>query len=177
MYTTSAWSKVYALDAATGRELWTYDPKVPGERGFSACCDVVNRGVAVYQGKVYFGTLDGRLIALDAKTGKPEWSVVTVDQKQPYTITGAPRIVKGRVVIGNGGAEYGVRGYVSAYDAGTGEMAWRFYTVPGNPNAAPDGVASDPVLRDKARPTWNGEWWKLGGGGHGLGRHRLRPRA
>jgi quinohemoprotein ethanol dehydrogenase len=165
MYTTSAWSKVYALDAATGEELWTYDPKVPGERGFSACCDVVNRGVAVYDGRIYFGTLDGRLIALDAKTGKPEWSVVTVDQSQPYTITGAPRIVKGRVVIGNGGAEYGVRGYVSAYDTATGKMAWRFYTVPGDPNAAPDGAASDPVMRSAARPTWNGEWWKLGGGG------------
>ena len=165
MYATSAWSKVYALDAATGRELWTYDPEVPGERGFSACCDVVNRGVAVYKGRVYFGTLDGRLIALDAKTGKPAWSVVTVDQSQPYTITGAPRIVKGRVVIGNGGAEYGVRGYVSAYDADTGKMAWRFYTVPGDPSKGPDGAASDAVLASAARPTWHGEWWKLGGGG------------
>lgn len=164
MYTTSAWSKVYALDAATGRELWSYDPKVPGERGFSACCDVVNRGVAVYDGKVYVGALDGRLIALDAKTGKPVWTTVTVDQSQPYTITGAPRIVKGKVVIGNGGGEYGVRGYVSAYDAQTGKLAWRFYTVPGDPSKGPDGVASDPILKTAAS-TWSGEWWKAGGGG------------
>lgn len=164
MYTTSAWSKVYALDAATGKELWTYDPQVPGERGFSACCDVVNRGVAVHGGKVYFGTLDGRLIALDAKTGKPAWSVVTVDQSMPYTITGAPRIVKGRVVIGNGGAEYGVRGYVTAYDAETGKQAWRFYTVPGDPAKPADGAASDPVMKTAAA-TWAGEWWKAGGGG------------
>lgn len=164
MYTTSAWSKVYALDAATGKLLWSHDPKVPGERGFSACCDVVNRGVAVYDGKVFSGTLDGRLIALDAKTGAVVWSTVTVDQSQPYTITGAPRIVKGRVVIGNGGAEYGVRGYVSAYDAGTGKLAWRFYTVPGDPGAGPDGAASDPVMQ-KAAATWHGQWWRLGGGG------------
>ena len=164
MYTTSAWSKVYALDAATGKELWTYDPEVPGERGFSACCDVVNRGVAVHGGKVYFGTLDGRMIALDAKTGKPAWSVVTVDQSQPYTITGAPRIVKGRVVIGNGGGEYGVRGYVTAYDADTGRQAWRFYTVPGDPSKPADGAASDTALKTAAA-TWSGEWWKAGGGG------------
>lgn len=164
MYTTSAWSKVYALDARTGKLLWQYDPKVPGERGFSACCDVVNRGVAVYKGKVYSGTLDGRLIALDAKTGKLVWSKVTVDQSKPYTITGAPRIIKGNVVIGNGGAEYGVRGYVTAYDAESGDQAWRFFTVPGNPAAGPDGAASDKILAS-ARKTWAGEWWKAGGGG------------
>ncbi|MFC3713602.1 PQQ-dependent dehydrogenase, methanol/ethanol family [Sphingoaurantiacus capsulatus] len=164
MYTTSAWSKVFALDAATGKELWSYDPQVPGERGFSACCDVVNRGVAVYGGRVYFGTLDGRLIALDAKTGKPAWSTVTVDQSQPYTITGAPRIVKGKVVIGNGGGEYGVRGYVSAFDAATGKLAWRFYTVPGDPSKPADGAASDTALKTAAA-TWSGEWWKAGGGG------------
>ena len=164
MYTTTAWSKVVALDAATGRELWTFDPKVPGERGFSACCDVVNRGLAAYGGRLYFGTLDGRLIALDARTGKVAWSVVTVDQSKPYTITGAPRIVKGRVVIGNGGAEYGVRGYVSAYDAMTGKQAWRFYTVPGDPAKGPDGAASDPVMAT-AKGTWFGKHWQAGGGG------------
>ncbi|MFM6852943.1 MAG: PQQ-binding-like beta-propeller repeat protein, partial [Sphingopyxis sp.] len=105
IYTTTAWSKVYALNATTGEEIWSYDPQVPGERGFSACCDVVNRGVAVYQGKVFFGTLDGRLIALNAADGSLAWSKVTVDQSKPYTITGAPRVVKGRVIIGNGGAE------------------------------------------------------------------------
>lgn len=164
MYTTTAWSKVVALDAATGKPLWTFDPKVPGERGFAACCDVVNRGLAAYRGRLYLGTLDGRLIALDAATGKPVWSVVTVDQSKPYTITGAPRIVKGRVVIGNGGAEYGVRGYVSAYDAMTGRQAWRFYTVPGDPAKGPDGAASDPILAT-ARGTWFGRYWQAGGGG------------
>jgi quinohemoprotein ethanol dehydrogenase len=164
LYTTTAWSKVYAYDARTGRELWHYDPRVPGERGFSACCDVVNRGVAVYDGKVYFGTLDGRLIALDAGTGREIWSKVTVDQSKPYTITGAPRVVKGRIVIGNGGAEYGVRGYVSAYDAQSGDLVWRFYTVPPGPGAPADGAASDPVM-ERARATWSGDWSRFGGGG------------
>ena len=164
IYTTSAWSKVFALDAKTGKLLWSHDPEVPGEAGFKACCDAVNRGVAVYDGKVFSGTLDGRLIALDAKTGKLAWSTVTVDQSKPYTITGAPRIVKGRVLIGNGGAEYGVRGYVSAYDAATGKLAWRFYTVPPGPGAPADGAASDDVI-EQARATWFGDWTRFGGGG------------
>src|SRR4051812_47752277 len=106
LYTTTTWSKVFAFDAKTGKPLWTYDPQVPGEKGFNACCDVVNRGVALWDGKVYVGALDGRLIALDAKTGKVAWSVQTTDPNLPYTITGAPRAVKGRIIIGNGGAEY-----------------------------------------------------------------------
>jgi quinohemoprotein ethanol dehydrogenase len=160
MYFTTAWSKVFALDAATGAVLWSYDPKVPPEWAVNACCDVVNRGVAVWGGKVFFGTLDGRLIALDAATGYPAWDKLTIDRKFRYTITGAPRVVKGKVIIGNGGAEMGVRGYVSAYDAETGEMAWRFYTVPGDP-AKP---FENPVLA-KAAKTWSGAWWKYGGGG------------
>jgi len=160
MYSSSAWSKVQAIDAATGKLLWQYDPKVPQERGVMVCCDVVNRGVAFYMGKVYVGTIDGRLIALDAKTGNEVWSVVTVDQSKPYAITGAPRIVKRRVIIGNGGAEFGVRGYVTAYDAETGKQVWRFYTVPGDP-AQP---VEQPILAEAAK-TWKGEWWKLGGGG------------
>lgn len=164
IYTTTSWSKVHALDGATGKLLWSYDPKVPGETGFKACCDVVNRGAAIYDGKVYVGTLDGRLIALDAKTGKLVWSVVTVDQSKPYTITGAPRIVKGRVLIGNSGAEYGVRGYVSAYDAETGKLAWRFYTVPPAKGTKPDGAASDEIIA-KMQSTWDGDYSKFGGGG------------
>jgi alcohol dehydrogenase (cytochrome c)/quinohemoprotein ethanol dehydrogenase len=160
MYSTSAWSKVQAIDAATGKLLWQYDPKVPGERGVRACCDTVNRGVAFWKGRVYVGTLDGRLVALDAKTGAEAWSVVTLDQSQSYTITGAPRVVKGKVLIGNGGAEFGVRGYITAYDADTGAQAWRFYTVPGDPSKP----FEQPVLADAAK-TWNGEWWKYGGGG------------
>lgn len=160
MYVSSAWSKVYALDAATGREIWKFDPKVPGERAVDACCDVPNRGVAAWNGRIYVGTLDGRLIALDAASGRVVWEKLTVEPGLRYTITGAPRVVKGKVLIGNGGAEMGVRGYVSAYDAETGDLVWRFYTVPGDPAR---GFES-PAL-EKAAATWKGEWWKLGGGG------------
>ncbi|MGA9472024.1 MAG: PQQ-dependent dehydrogenase, methanol/ethanol family [Terriglobales bacterium] len=160
MYFSTAWSKVFALNAATGARLWSYDPHVPPQWGARACCDVVNRGVAIWEGKLYFGTLDGRLIALDATTGHEVWQQLTVDPKLRYTITGAPRIVKGRVIIGNGGGEYGVRGYVSAYDAQTGKLAWRFYTVPGDPSKP----FEQPILAQAAK-TWTGEWWKNGGGG------------
>lgn len=160
IYVSTAWSKVKAFDAVNGKPLWNYDPKVPGAWAVNACCDVVNRGVAFWQGKVFVGTLDGRLIALNAVNGEVLWEVNTIDRSKPYTITGAPRVVKGKVLIGNGGAEKGVRGYLSAYDAKTGEMAWRFYTVPGNPA---DGFES-PALK-MAAETWKGEWWELGGGG------------
>ena len=160
MYVTSAWSKVFALDAATGRELWVHDPKVPGEVAINACCDVVNRGVAAWNGRLYLGTLDGRLVALDAATGRPVWQVMTVEPGGRYTVTGAPRVIKGKVIIGNGGAELGVRGYVTAYDAENGRQLWRFYTVPGDPSKP----VENPVL-ERAAKTWTGEWWKLGGGG------------
>ncbi len=114
LYTTGPWSVVYALDAATGAQRWTYDPHVAKRRGAFACCDVVNRGLALYRGKLYLGALDGRLVALDARSGSPVWTAATVDTALPYTITGAPRIAKGLVLIGNGGAEYDVRGFVSA---------------------------------------------------------------
>ncbi len=152
MYVTSAWSKVFALDAATGRQLWVFDPAVPGATGFHACCDVANRGVAVWNGKVYVGALDGRLIAIDAATGKQVWSVSTVDDAENYSITGAPRIVKGKVIIGIAGGEYKARGYITAYDAASGKKVWRFYTVPGEPGKR-DGAASDDVLESKARAT------------------------
>jgi len=165
LYTTTAWSKVFAFDAATGKQLWAFDPKVDGSKGFNACCDVVNRGVAVWKGRVYVGTLDGRLIALDAKTGKVDWSVQTTDTSKPYTITGAPRVIKDKVLIGNGGAEYGVRGYITAYDTTTGKQVWRFYMTP-NPNGQPDNAASDKVMKEKAAATWSdGEWKETGGGG------------
>jgi quinohemoprotein ethanol dehydrogenase len=160
MYFTSAWSKVFALNAATGARLWSYDPKVPPEWSVNACCDVVNRGVAVWKGKVFVGTLDGRLVALDAANGKPLWEKLTIDRNFRYTITGAPRVAKGKVIIGNGGAEMGVRGYVSAYDAESGKLLWRFYTVPGDPSKP----FESPIL-EKAAKTWTGEWWKFGGGG------------
>ena len=166
MYVTSAWSIVHALDAVTGEEIWTYDPEVAGEDAIKGCCDVVNRGVAIYDGKVYLGVFDGRLEALDAKTGKLVWSKVTVDQSQPYTITMAPLIVKGRVIIGNSGGELGVRGYVSAYHAKTGELDWRFYTVP-NPKKQADGAVSDDVMAELVNDTWGdtGGWVTDGGGG------------
>lgn len=160
MYVSGSWSMVFALDAKTGEMLWQYDPQVPPEWAANACCDVVNRGVAVWEGKVFVGTLDGRLVAINAKDGSLAWETMTIDQSKPYTITGAPRIVKGKVMIGNGGAEYGVRGYVSAYDTDSGEMAWRFYTVPGKA----EEPFENPVLA-KAAETWTGEWWAYGGGG------------
>lgn len=165
MFITTAWSKVVAIDAATGKQLWQYDPKVPGASAVRGCCDVVNRGAAFYDGKVFVGTFDGRLIALDAKTGAVQWAVATVPADSAYTITGAPRIVKGAVVIGNAGAELGVRGYVTAYNAQTGAQKWRFYTVP-NAAGKADAAASDAVLKRAAVPTWSdGEWKKTGGGG------------
>ena len=161
MYTTGAYSIVYALNPVTGELLWKYDPEVNRATGGKGCCGVVNRGVAVWEGKVYIGVYDGRLEALDAKTGKLLWSKVTVDQTKNYTITGAPRIVDGKVLIGNGGAEFGVRGYISAYDADDGEMLWRWFTVPGNPADPPENEAMK-----VAQKTWFGDtWWKQGGGG------------
>jgi quinohemoprotein ethanol dehydrogenase len=165
IYTTTAWSKVLALDARTGKVRWTFDPKVPGPAGYKSCCDVVNRGPALYLGNLYISTIDGRLIALNAATGKPVWSVVTVDPSKMYAITGAPRVMRGRVIIGNGGGEMGSRGYVSAYDASDGKLLWRFYTVPGAPDKAADGVASDAALEKIARPTWRGHSYEAGGGG------------
>ncbi len=165
MYLTTAWSRVVALNAATGKRLWVFHPHVPRSADAHGCCDVGNRGVAIWRGRVYVGTYDGRLIALDAKTGRPLWSVRTADYTKGYTITGAPIVVKGRVIIGNGGGEFATRGYVTAYDARTGKEDWRFYTVPGKPGVR-DGAASDAVLARIARPTWHGQYWKYGGGGN-----------
>ena len=160
LYASGSWDRVTAIDAKTGKTLWTYDPKVQRSRAYFICCDVVNRGLALYHGKVYVGTLDGRLIAVDEHTGKPVWDVSTIDSARPYAITGAPRIAGGKVVIGNAGSEYGVRGYISAYDAETGKMAWRFYTVPGDPSKGFESKAMETAAR-----SWSGEWWKVGGGG------------
>ena len=160
LYNVQPWNVVTAYDARTGGVLWRYDPQVPLRFGRMACCDIVSRGLAAWRGKIYVATLDGRLIALDAQTGRPVWSTLTVDNAKNYTITGAPRVFDGKVLIGNGGAEVGVRGYVSAYDAETGEQLWRWHTVPGNPA---DGFEN--AAMERAAATWTGEWWKAGGGG------------
>jgi quinohemoprotein ethanol dehydrogenase len=160
IYVSTAWSKLYAFDARTGQQLWQYNPHVSGEWAVNVCCGLVNRGIAAWNGKIFIGTLDGRMVAVDAATGKEVWSAMTIDQNERYSITGAPRVVNGKVLIGNSGAEFGVRGYVTAYDAETGKQAWRFHTVPGNPEY---GYENDAMRM--AASTWNGEWWKLGGGG------------
>jgi quinohemoprotein ethanol dehydrogenase len=164
MYVTGSWSTVFALNPRTGELLWSYDPKVVRATDINACCDAVNRGVAAWKGRLYLGALDGRLIALDAATGKLVWEARTTPEGSRYTITGAPRVVKGKVLIGNGGGEMAVRGYVSAYDADTGKLIWRFFTVPGEPGK-PDHAASDQALESKAQASWTGQWWKVGGGG------------
>jgi quinohemoprotein ethanol dehydrogenase len=175
MYATLPWSVVVALDAVTGKEKWRWDPKIPHmnfapgsvgkpdkvRTGPSVCCGPANRGVALYDGKVYVGTLDARLVALDQETGKIVWQVQTIDQAEDYSITGAPRIARGKVIIGNAGGEYGVRGFVTAYDAETGKQIWRFYTVPGDPSKPFENKAME-----MAAKTWSGDWWKLGGGGN-----------
>lgn len=160
MYVTSTWNIVHALDARSGDLVWSFDPKVDKAQGAKGCCDVVNRGVAIWGDSVFTATIDGRLISLNAKTGSVNWDINTIDKSKPYTITGAPRIVKGKVIIGNGGAELGVRGYITAYEADTGEQAWRFFTVPGNPA---DGFESETMAM--AAKTWTGEYWAAGGGG------------
>jgi len=175
IYGTGTWSIVFALDARTGKEKWRWDPKIPRPNfppgsagkpnkvrtGPSVCCGPVNRGVAVYNGKVYVGLLDTRLVALDAETGKLVWEVKTADINADYSVTGAPRVVAGKVVIGNASGEYATRGYVTAYDAETGKQLWRWYTVPGDPSKPFENKAME-----RAAKTWTGEWWKLGGGGN-----------
>lgn len=163
MYVSASWSVVHAIDVRTGKKIWSFDPKVDKSKGFKGCCDVVNRGVALYQGKVFVGAYDGRLIALDAATGQSVWEKDTiVDRSKSYTITGAPRVFKGKVVIGNGGAEYGVRGYITAYDAATGEQKWRWFTVPGDPSKPFEDASMA-----KAAKTWDpaAKYWESGGGG------------
>lgn len=160
MFLSGPWSVVYAIDTRTGKMIWTYDPQVPKQTALKTCCDVVNRGIAMYKGNIFAGTLDGRLVSIKASTGKLNWSVMTVDSSKAYTITGAPRVYDGKVIIGNSGADLGVRGYVTAYNAEDGKEAWRFWTVPGDPQKGFESKAME-----NAAKTWKGEWWKIGGGG------------
>jgi quinohemoprotein ethanol dehydrogenase len=161
LYSITNWSIVFAVDARTGKEKWRWDPEVNRQAVQpKICCGVVNRGIAIYQGKIIAPVIDGRLQALDAETGKPVWEARVAFPQDNYTITMAPRIAKGKVIVGVSGAEYPVRGFFAAYDANTGQLAWRFYTIPGDPTKP----FENPALK-KAAETWSGEWWKLGGGG------------
>ena len=160
LYLTTPWAVVHALDARTGREIWVTDPGTPREFGRMVCCDVVNRGAALWGDSVYVGTIDGHLVRINKETGEILWSIDTREDNVHYSITGAPRAVKGMIIIGNGGAELGARGYVSAYKADTGELVWRFWTVPGDPSEPVEHPALEAAI-----PTWTGEWWKYGGGG------------
>lgn len=160
LYNTEPWNVTAAYDATTGKELWRFDPQVDREKGRQACCDIVTRGLAAWNGTIIIATLDGRLIAIDAKSGTQVWSVNTLEPVWPYTITGAPRVFDGKVLIGNSGAEGAARGYVTAYDAETGDRLWRFYTVPGDPSKPQENE-----ILEMAAKTWTGEWWKRGGGG------------
>jgi quinohemoprotein ethanol dehydrogenase len=161
LYFAAGFSIIQALDVKTGKLLWRYDPqsaRASGER-MRAIWGV--RGIAYDNGKIFTGTVDGRLIALDAKTGKELWSAMTLEPNDGRYITGAPWVFNGKVVIGHGGADFApVRGYVTAYDQATGKQVWRFYTVPGDPAKGFENAAMK-----MAATTWTGEWWKWGGGG------------
>jgi len=162
IYVASGYSVLRAIDAASGKVLWLYDPKVPEAAGRKLRTAWGSRGIAWWDGKVYTGTADGRLIAVDAKTGRPVWSVMTVHRDDVRYISGAPRVFDGKVIIGHGGADFGpLRGYVTTYDAQTGRQLWRFHTVPGDPAKGFEDAAME-----MAAKTWAGEWWKHGGGGN-----------
>ena len=172
MYTSGAWGFVYALDAKTGQELWRYDPEVDASYARRACCDVVNRGVAVWEDKVYVGSLDGYLTCLDAKSGAVLWRNDTfTDRSKSYTITGPPQVAGNIVMIGNSGGEFGVRGYITAYDLQSGELKWRFYLVPGDPK---NGFEHPEM--EMASKTWDpNSSWEAGGGGTSWGESAYDP--
>jgi quinohemoprotein ethanol dehydrogenase len=162
LYFIGSMNIVRAVDARSGKLLWTYDPDVRSRAGRLRVGWDHNRGIGFWKDKVYAATWDGRLVSIDARTGKEVWQVMTGDPEKPLYITGAPKIFKGKVLVGNGGTEHGPsRGYVTAYDAETGKQAWRFYIVPGNPA---DGFEND-AMRMAAK-TWTGDWWVHGGGGN-----------
>jgi len=159
LYFSTGYSVIHAVEAASGKELWSYDPKTAQAAGKKLRLAWGSRGIAWWNGKIYTGTLDGRLIAIDAATGRPVWSVMTVDKDDGRYISGAPRVFDGKVIIGHGGADVAAtRGYVTTYDGETGKQLWRFYVVPGNPA---DGFENRAM--EMAAKTWFGEWWKYAG--------------
>jgi quinohemoprotein ethanol dehydrogenase len=163
LYTSGVAGRAYAFDAATGREIWRFEPAVDMQVNRYACCDMANRGVSVARGKVYVSALDGWMYALDAASGKIIWKTdAIVDRTRGYTSTGAPEVAGDVVVIGNGGGEYDVRGYISAYDLDTGQLKWRFWIVPRDPKLGPQ---DHPDL-EMALKTWDpNSRWDIGGGG------------
>ena len=164
LYNIAPFNITTAYDAKTGEVLWSFDPEVPRAMARYACCEPVSRGLAMWRDRIIIATLDGRLIALDKDSGQQIWSTRTFGEEFPYTITGAPRVFDGKVVVGQSGGDFGVRGFAAAFDAETGEELWKFFLTPGNPADGPDGVASDPVM-DMIRETWHGDnYWQLGGG-------------
>ncbi len=163
LYFTGSYSRTYAVEARSGKLIWQFDPQTIERAGdrLRIMWDI-NRGPAYYKGKVIISTVDGRLVAIDAKTGKQLWETMTVDPRKSYYVNGAPKVFRDKVIIGNGGTEHeAARGYVTAYDVNTGKQAWRFYIVPGNPS---DGFENKAM--EMAAKTWTGEWWKHGGGGN-----------
>jgi len=160
LYGITTWSVVFALDARTGKELWRWDPEVNSTTRSAICCGNVNRGIAIYNGMVIAPSIDGRLWALNAVTGKPVWETRIVYPQDQYTLTMAPRIANGKVIIGASGGDKPTRGQFSAVDAETGQFLWRFYTVPGDPSQPYESEA----LR-RAAKTWGGDFYKNGGGG------------
>jgi quinohemoprotein ethanol dehydrogenase len=161
IYGITNWSAVFAVDARTGKEQWRWDPEVnQAATRMEICCGVVNRGIALYNGLIIAPSIDGRLFGLDAQTGRPRWESRVAYPHDHYTLTMAPRIAKNKVIIGASGGDRPTRGFFAAYDAMTGREAWRFYTVPGDPSKPFENAAMK-----KAAATWDGEWWKLGGGG------------
>jgi quinohemoprotein ethanol dehydrogenase len=160
LYGILPWDVMFAVDARTGKTKWRWDPDVPREHISGLCCGPVNRGMAIYNGRVYAGLLDGRVVAVDQETGKLIWSTQDTVPGGDTILTSAVRVVKGKLIVGSSGADQGMRGYFSAYDAETGKRVWRFYTVPGDPSKP----FEHPELEAAAK-TWTGEWWKWGGGG------------
>jgi quinohemoprotein ethanol dehydrogenase len=161
LYGITTWSVVYALDAKTGKELWRWDPEVnQAAVRPKICCGIVNRGLAIYNGMIIAAINDGRLQALDALTGKPVWEARVAYPQDLYTLTMAPRIAGDKVIIGASGGDKPTRGFFAAFDAKTGHLAWKFYTVPGNPELPPENDAMKSALK-----TWGGDFWTKGGGG------------
>ena len=160
MYVTESPSTVIALDAKTGRQFWRYEHEVPS--GVPYCCGRNNRGVAILGDRLFVSTLDAHLVALDAKTGNVIWNIEVIDHQAGYSKTAAPLVVKNMVVTGIAGGDYGIRGFIDAYDAETGSRVWRFYTIP-----APGEPGNE---------TWEGDSWKTGGSAN-LGNRLVRPGA